>query len=212
MKLTERDQQILSVLCNSVRMMSLEQLANHWWQSSANPLLIAGRRLKVLTNQGMLCTANVVAADLPAIERPVVAWVPGGMEPDFGAVAWQLQNRWKSPPANVVVYVATPKATKTFGGKATGKIKHHYQATHDLGVAQMYLRYRETKPQLIQYWIGEDELAPYRKHQKLPDAIIAEATTRTPKLVVEFGGAYDKERVTAFHRDCEQRALPYEIW
>ena len=33
-----------------------------------------------------------------------------------------------------------------------------------------------------------------------------------PKLVLEFGGAYDKRRVEDFHADCAKRRLPYELW
>ena len=29
--------------------------------------------------------------------------------------------------------------------------------------------------------------------------------------VIEFGGAYDAERVRVFHEDCVPRALPYQL-
>ena len=212
MPLTERDTEILTALSCSVRMMTLEQMSSHWWTTCRNPSKISERRLTTLLNQGLLATARVLAADLPTIDAPVASWFPGQVEPDLGSIAWQLQSRWKTQPKPVRVYLATTQTSNLLGGKACGRIKNQFHASHDLGVSQVYLRIRETRPQLIPFWVGEDQLAPYRKQQKLPDAIIANSTTATPKLVVEFGGAYDKERVTEFHRDCEQRAVPYEIW
>ena len=46
--------------------------------------------------------------------------------------------------------------------------------------------------------------------EKLPDAIIdAPGHSR----VVEFGGAYSKAKLEAFHRYCsEELKLPYEVW
>ena len=55
-------------------------------------------------------------------------------------------------------------------------------------------------------------LAPHRRGQKLPDAVIARGAELRPELVLEFGGAYDKARLVDFHADSEERKLPYEIW
>jgi hypothetical protein len=46
----------------------------------------------------------------------------------------------------------------------------------------------------------------------LPDAVLAETPAARPRLVLEFGGAYNTARVRDFHHDCAARRLPYEIW
>ena len=48
-----------------------------------------------------------------------------------------------------------------------------------------------------------------RKGQKLPDALLLRSGTAH---VVEFGGAYSKEKLRAFHSYCQQQELSYEIW
>lgn len=78
---------------------------------------------------------------------------------------------------------------------------------------EMFLSIRRRRPELIQQWIDEDRLAPYRRGEKLPDAIIADHAGASPRLVLEFGsGNYGVDRLRAFHDDCELRGLPYEIW
>ncbi len=193
-------------------MVMLTQVASTWWPNSKSSIELARRRLSVLIENGLLTTATVTAAKLPEIVRPIASWSPGDLEPDLGAIAWKLQSRWIEPPRQCRAYLATSLAAKHFGGRANGKLKHQYQATHDLGLTEVYLRLRQDRPELLPYWLGEDLVAPYRLRQKLPDAIIAESPSATPKLVIEFGGSYDKQRVTNFHRDCQDRALPYEIW
>lgn len=211
-KLSERDKDIIGTLCACVRMLSLDQIAAEWWPNSKTATEQARRRLSLLINARLLCMGDVLAAKLPAMDHPVLAWAPGDPEPELGAAAWILQSRWVEEAKTTKVYLATREASKLFGGKANGKIKHQFQASHDLGVSAMYLRTRRDRPEITNYWIGEDVLAPHRYGQKLPDAVIASSPRETPELVLEFGGAYDKARLIEFHTDCQQRATPYEIW
>lgn len=192
--------------------MTLTQIADHWWQKNQRRQNDARRRLSTLIRANFLIRRQVIAAPLPDMDKPVVRWSPQMPEPNAGAVAWQLKSRWTKPSRMVSAYLATGKATQIFGGQARGYLKQEYQATHDLGVSQMYLHYRTHLPELADAWIGEDTLAPFRRRQKLPDAVIAEAPSARPVVVLEFGGSYDKRRVEAFHLDCQQRGVPYEIW
>ena len=210
--LTQRDEQIIQSLCAKVRLMTLTQIADYWWAKNKRRNDDARRRLSSLVDAGFLKRSTALAARLPPMVKPVLSWSPGDEEPNLGAVAWQLQSRWTSGPCIVTVYLATTKATRIFGGKARGYLKQEYQATHDLGVSQMFLNLRQRSPDLARAWIGEDILAPYRRRQKLPDAVIASSPEATPTVVLEFGGAYDKPRVQSFHNDCRNRGTPYELW
>lgn len=212
LRLTVRDKQILQALCVSVRLFTLEQVAHHWWLKSSNRLATARRRMGLLGRVGYLSKQQVLAAPLPSMQTPILSWKPGEAEPDHGAIAWRLQSRWTQSARMTSAYMATPRASQIFGGKAKGYLKQEYQASHDLGVAQMYLYVLSRAPKLASAWIGEDVLAPYRKGQKLPDAVISASPSERPLLVLEFGGAYDRERVQAFHADCRDRGLPYQLW
>jgi len=210
--LTRRDEEILQSLSVRVRLLTLKQIAGHWWCGNKRATDDARRRLAHLVTVGYLTRPRVLAAPLPDLSHPILRWSPGQPEPDAGAIAWQLQSRWTQGPRLEFVYLATAAATRIFGGKARGYLKQEFHATHDLGVSQMYLDLRSRSPKLAETWIGEDILAPYRRRQKLPDAILATRPDAQPLVVLEFGGAYDKRRVQAFHNDCRDRGLPYELW
>ena len=212
MRLTDRDSEVLASLCNQIRMITPLQVAFGWWPRQERDVANAQVRLQELSAAGYLVKAKVMAKPLPPIRGPVIRWVPGDFLPDFGAVAWRLQERWRFPARPTTVFLAAPRATQLFGGPQRGVIRRQFQAGHDLGVTQMFVCIRRYTPHLLPLWIGEDRLAPERRGQKLPDAIFAASPDVLPYLVLEFGGAYDKVRVQDFHADCEDRGLPYEIW
>ena len=109
------------------------------------------------------------------------------------------------------MYLPPRRTAHHWGGKAKGELKNATQATHDLGVAEVWLHFRRTQPAVAEAWRGEDSMAHTRRGQKLPDAFLVNEAGATFRLI-EFGGAYDADRVAAFHDDCAARALPYEIW
>lgn len=212
MRLTQRDEAILKALAYKVRLFSLEQIARHWWPDVKNPHVASRKRLRVLEDAAWLVRIKPQARSLPPIESPVVVWSPGRDEPDFAAVAARLQHRWTGETRRVNAYVLGHCAERHFGVSHRGRLKYDFQATHDLGVSEMFLNLLGRRPARAERWLGEDELAPYRKHEKLPDAVLAADPNTRPELVLEFGGAYDARRVEQFHHDCASQGLRYEIW
>ena len=210
---TTRDEQLLAALCTRVRLFSLPQIAETWWAEAADPAPAARRRLAKLAAVDLVNVVRVAAAPLPPLDGPVVTWAPGEPTPDCGAAAHRLRTRWRDAgPRATDVYTAGKSAAGVYGGAAAGKLKTGYQATHDLGVSEMYLRLVRESPADAARWVGEDRLAPHYRGGKLPDAALTDRPDARPKLVLEFGGAYDKRRVAAFHRFCADRRLPYEVW
>ena len=207
--LTPRDRAIVQALVQKVRLFSQRQIVDHWWNGEqAN----SRRRLKRLADRNLLQRTIVQARPAPAFESPLITWRPGDAAPDFGKVAYRCQARWRSRPARQsVVWLATKVASQAFGGTARGKLKHSMQATHDLGVAAVWLRLHQVAPQWAAAWRSEDLLAHTRVGQKLPDAFIVDDAEQVI-WVIEFGGAYDAARVKAFHQDCVSRNLPYQLW
>jgi len=212
MRISARDEALLRALCRNVRLFSLQQIATHWWSRSKHPEAAARRRLRVLEDAGWIVGIRPQARPLPPIESPVAVWTPDETAIDFAEVASHLQRRWLGETCRVQAFVLGPTADRHFGVSRRGRLKYDFQATHDLGVSEMFLNLLAQRPAQAARWIGEDELAPYRKTEKLPDAVLADDPQARPELVLEFGGAYDARRVEQFHEDCASQMLPYEIW
>jgi hypothetical protein len=206
---TLRDQEIAQALVQKVRVFGQRQIADHWWEGQ---LPNARRRLKRLANQGLVTRLTVQARSLPVFEAPLVTWRPTDPDPDFGAVAYRCQERWRLRPVRpCTAWIATDTAAHFYGGVRRGELKLATQATHDLGVAAVWLRLSQVAPQWAAAWRSEDLLAHTRRGEKLPDAFVVDQCGQVV-WVIEFGGAYDKARVQAFHQDCLARQLPYQIW
>lgn len=211
MLIASRDEQVLHTLARKVRLFSLSQLAAQWWSATPSGVANARKRLRQLLDAGYLEVHRVTARPLPAIEQPLLGWRPGEPLPDFGAVAWKLQARWTEAARPVTVYLASNRSANLFGGRNRGGLKHPHQATHDLGVAAVYLRLLATDPQAADDWLGEDVIGGGQFGGKIPDAVLADDQAGT-RLALEFGGAYKADRIRTFHHCCARRGLPYEVW
>lgn len=207
--LTARDCELLQALSICVRLFSQRQILMHWWHGDAAN---ARRRLTRLAQAQWLQQKCVLARPIPRLTAPLINWRPGDPEPDCGQVAWRCQSRWrKLPPRPSVAWIVTERAAQRWGGINRGSLKHPAQATHDLGVSAVWLHLHQTAPQWAAAWRSEDVLAHTRHGEKLPDAFLVDSSQRV-QWVIEFGGSYDTDRVSAFHQDCEQRQLPYQLW
>ncbi|MBX3412408.1 MAG: hypothetical protein KF708_06955 [Pirellulales bacterium] len=209
--ITQRDGEILEVLARRVRLMSACQAASVWWPDQAAGSVNAFRRLRRLVSQHALLEFHVLAQPLLPLHGPLYQWRPEQPPPDFLAIERLLRVRWHAAATRMTVFVASPATLLSTGVQHRPPIKNHCQVTHDLHVTQVYLRYRLDHPELASGWLGEDELAPSRRDQILPDAVIADGKG-DPCWAVEFGGKYRAERLERFHVDCEARRLPYELW
>ena len=212
LRLTSRDSEILDHLSMSVRLFSLDQIARAWWGDSEDPRKLADERILRLARAGWVERYSVLARPIPEITAPVVCWRTGQSPADFGKVAWQVQSRWKKGPRKCLVVVASDRTTKSRLGKSARGIRQYFQLTHDLGVAETFLRFRETRPEEATLWRGEGMIASLRRQRKVPDAIISGVAIWPPKLIVEFAGDYARNRIEVFHWFCEKERLAYELW
>lgn len=206
----ERSRDILAILAHRIRVLTLDQAARTWWDGTAAPTTNARRGLGRLVSAGYLDTFTVVARPELPLSTPLATWEPTQHPPAFGSVAYRLQLRWNEAPRPTRVYVATKRAAKVVGGYG-GPLRHPMQVSHDIHVTTVFLYLRTTNPSAAAEWIPEQKLAPLRRHQKLPDAALGR-DPETLRRVIEFGNGYDADRLRAFHDDCEQRSLPYEVW
>ena len=160
---------------------------------------------------GLLERIQVLVEPLLALAAPVFRWQPGAPAPDCDAIGYALQSRWTKPPRRTTVYVATRKSVSQYGGKGPGGLRMRLQATHDLHVGAVYLRYLRDDPAAAAAWVGEDVRGKAGHRLKDPDAILLGPDGRT-RRVVEFGGRYDARRVRDFHEHCSRFGLSYELW
>ena len=106
--------------------------------------------------------------------------------------------------------IATRQATREFGGYIGGRRPRDSETTHDIHLAQVYLRLRTRQPELLSQWVSEAQQYAEGggKNERLPDVIIRD--TGIPQFVIEFGGAYSKPKLEAFHAASAE--IPYQLW
>lgn len=211
MDLTHRDIDIIKVLTTRIRVLSLNQIGEYWWASSARPDLLAGRRVEQLESCGLLFAYQAMCHPLLRLESPVILWMPGQQEPEFASAAYQLQVRWCRPPILTNCVIATEEAASRFGGYG-GRRPRLTEQTHDLHLAAVYLKLRQADPSAAMFWKSEAELltSPTRSpSDRLPDALIDHPAV--PR-VVEFGGAYRRDKLVDFHQWCANAGYAYEVW
>ena len=211
MPITGRDRDIVEVLTHQVRVLSLAQVARTWWGKTAHPAVGARRRLRQLEVLGFVERFTLLAHPELDLREPIVCWKPGSPEPDHGSNSYRLGSRWTLPAEATPAVIASAWAGHQLGGKG-GRRPRESEQTHDLHLASVYLLYRERWPELAASWMSEELIRRGRSESfgtKLPDAMIR---TDAHQQVVEFGGAYGREKLRDFHRYCSNENLPYALW
>jgi hypothetical protein len=221
--LTPRRREILTVLTQKVRYLSTEQLGEHWWSPGPTGQRAARREVAGLVAAGYVERYQLLARPLASLEDgPVFEWAPGDPAPDYNAVSYGLQARWKASLRAVTVVLATPHAAAELGGVASG-LRLPEQASHDLAVAAIYLQLRRTEPEAACAWVSEDYFRLLHRGRratagrvwpaldKEPDAVLLDDRGQIVRLV-EFGGSYDARRVEKTHRSAVRAGLPYSLW
>lgn len=211
--LSDRDQDILVTLTHKVRLLTLSQVATTWWPSQKHSERSAERGLAKVAKLGLVDSDYVMARPFLPLDEPVQTWKPGEPLPDFAPVACQLRARWRDRPyRSVRVFFATRTAVNQYGGFMGGCLDHTNEATHDLHHAEVFLRLKRAQPILADSWISEQQLAKDSEPlEVLPDSVLCDPNGQ-PRLVIEFAGIYNEERLERLHRYAEERDLPYEFW
>lgn len=208
MYLNERDTQIIETLTLKVRLLTRQQIAQHWWPHTKDRTKPT-HALQHLLESGFLERFYVNARLLDDLRAPIFAWKPGSPTPDYPALSLRLRLRWKQPSQNLSVYIASKFAGSWLGGK--GGVLHPDQASHDIHVAAVFLQLLRKNPPDAAAWVGEDLRPKAGFRIKDPDAFL-EYSGQRPTVVVEFGGAYDPKRVRDFHEHCAKHKLCYQLW
>ncbi len=106
-----------------------------------------------------------------------------------------------------------------------GTLRRPLHASHELALADVYLHFRTDRPTDAKYWLAEHayrqphsqerlismEGSPFALVGQKPDALLVDENGVVVKAI-ELGGVYNAKRLERFHRWCQRRRLPYEIW
>ncbi len=191
--------ELFSTLTHKVRVLTVLQIARTW------PKVLS--HLKRLEEEGLIFSFMTVAHPELTLLHPVIKWSKSGALPDFAKASYNLRGRWNQSGIATKCIIASRLTGRMFGGHG-GRYPRESEETHDIHLAAVYLRFRLDAPTLAAGWIHEEEIKRDRKQRrgKLPDALVCK------QRVIEFGGAYKKNKLISFHRFCEARNLEYEVW
>lgn len=206
-ELAEWEAKFLFVALRCVTQFS-SSFASEFW--SVRPS-VATRRLRKLEKRGLLKGRTVLASELPSMSVPLCTWRPGENYPHYGRISYLARRRWHSLPLLVKrVYYATTLSRSLFGRSAV-KPPKDIQATHDVGLASVYLSYRRRCDKLTERcWLNESEYAHHRgRCVKVEDAMLCR--DGQVLLLIDFAGAYRPDRVESLVRHAELYNVPIAI-
>ena len=204
---------VLRELTWGVRVLTTEQLQRvlDAHRNASRPIRSLLRRLSA----ERLVKLHRTAAVFYEATEPIAVWKPGDATPNFDALAWQLEKRWRSVTSRrITICWATSRAARLCGGLATFG-RRASQLEHDLGTASVAVRLHETRPEIAAEWVGEDilrrDFAPScPSMKKIPDGAIVR--NGTILRVSEFGGQYSAARLRRFHTHFKKHRVPYDLW
>lgn len=218
LRLNQRDQTIVDLLIRRLPLLSLSQIAAQFF---ANDRANAVRSLRRLIDRGLLHKQQLLARTPPAVSQPICCWQPGQDPTPPTRIAYRLTRRWLEQGTRTrVCYSAGPQVQALTGFALPKNSRRVIQASHELGLAQVYLHFLEIRKLDAAQWIGEQACA-YSSSLDLqrllptgsqrPDAVLCDELGSVRKAI-EYGGYYNSKRIDRFHRWCQQRRLSYELW
>ena len=207
--MNQHEQQIVRILANSVRVLTLGQIAGTWWTDTRWGRRRASVAMHQLAAEGWIDVRKVLARAIECFHSPLIEWRPGQERPDFVAASRSLHRRAMSDAKCVQVVLAARRAVIFFGSGRAPVVKLT-QMTHDLNVAALYLHYRKSGLPGDR-WISEDRLPRNWPLKQRPDALLR-SESGTLLRAVEYGGDYPPTRLVELHAGLASIGLGYEIW
>ena len=209
--MTSWEREILVVLANHVRMLSLPQVARTWWTENRRGLRRARESAQRLAEEGWLDSYRVFSRPVAPLSEPLVVWTVNQRPPDFPQLSAWLHRRASASAAVTTVITAARKTHTLFGRGVVPSRPKLTQITHDLHVAEIFLAYRARGFDERQRWVPEDHFPDTWPIREQPDAILLDGDGQF-KRAVEYGGDYSVDRLIRLHYALARIRLPYEIW
>jgi hypothetical protein len=207
--MNRHEEQIVRVLTNSVRVMTIVQVARTWWTDTRWGRDRASAAMKRLASEGWLHVQRALARPVQSFVSPLIAWRPGRRRPEFDAVARSLHQRAMADAKPVKVVFAASRAVIFFGTGRAPSVKLT-QLTHDLNVSELYLHHRRNGLS-DRCWASEDRLPRDWPLKERPDALLRNEAGDVVRAV-EYGGDYPASRLAELHAGLSRIELGYDIW
>ena len=202
MSFTPVDEFILDTTTRRARLLSPELLVGKLSVS----LRSARRLLDRQCSAGWLNTDVFWAASVSSWPS-LASWTPDQESPDFNQIERINKQRYaRSEPRQQRLYWASKKAARLLGGwGADSYVAQRESATHDLLVANAYL-----KSSFSKHWLGEDLIGEHFAGTK-PDALVS-IDGEMLFAVEAVGSSYTAlGKLERFHRLCEEVGLAYKL-
>jgi hypothetical protein len=211
--MNERSIFVGEALSSKIAIVSEEQLAAHWEISSSG-----GRRhltswLGSLIRGDLLRCFRVLSKPIPPLNEPLAIFGPNEPARDSAALSWASTKRWAVEPRVTTVYVRGPRCVQLFGGNARPDICNLAAVSHDLALAELFLRFVRECPDRACDWTADwERKAVLGYGEKLPDVQFHTSDGR-PYLALEMAGTYPPRRWAALQLlAAEQLKLVLEVW
>lgn len=207
--MNRHEEQFVRVLADSVRVMSIVQVASTWWTDTRWGRSRASAATNQLVSDGWLHMQWALSRPVQSLVSPLIAWRPGDRRPDFRLTVRLLHQRAMADARPVKIVFAARRAVIFFGTGRAPSIKLT-QMTHDLNVSELYLHYRRNGlPDHC--WTSEDRLPRDWPLKARPDALLRSENGDVVRAT-EYGGDYPASRLTELHAGLSSIGLSYEIW
>lgn len=208
--MNKNERQIVCSLAESVRAMTLEQIAATWWSSTRWGKSRAKVSLEALVSDGWIHFQRALVRKIHQPLGPLVAWEPGDAQPELEELARVLHRRAVSTDAKfTTVAYAAKRAVLLFGSGPAPSVKLT-QLTHDLNVSEVYLRVFRSRDDGTR-WLSEDRLPSDWPMRERPDAVLVDESGKTLRAI-EYGGDYPVSRLQELHTAFANTNLGYELW
>jgi hypothetical protein len=208
---TATEYDVLRALAVQVGTLSLDQIVRGWLAPGHNAEQHAESLITNLVRAKLICRRIVEAHPLICIKRPLFSWRPGKPAPNeelLSELSVKSCRRWTESEKPVEVFIASRIAVRLFGAFGSARDAKPCEATHDLHVSEVFIRYRRFATRLSRTWLGESafpKLGLHIRGIKDPDAFLMGSKHRANR-VVEFAGKYSVKHLQRFHLHCAGRA------
>ncbi len=209
MNASERD--LLEVLADQLRIVTPEQIARAWFAQQVNAMRSTTRLVRRLSENDWLRMRRVLARPVSRLLGPLLSWRHGQPTPDLASLSRRLHHRSRCAAHLAIVVEATTRTRALFGTSGFRPRLKLTQTSHDLHVAEIFFRYRESRWDVRRFWVSEDRLPMTWPIRQRPDAILVDDAGDVHRAL-EYGGDYSVERLSALHDGLASIPLPYEIW
>jgi hypothetical protein len=207
--ISDRDRSLLGVLATKVKVLTVSQVRRTWWPDCGSDDLVR-RRLKRLRQVGLLQLGRMVVFPEVTLGAPLAKWNPGASEPDLRCLLAKTRRRWSRSIEVVTAVSITATGAAMYGGRA--RRVRPSEGTHDVHVAQVFLKKLSESSEQAAEWIGECELASESRGAEgvIPDALVRLAGQMLAVEVV--GESYTLAKLQRFCAYCRHRGWSYELW